>query len=131
MSFSSPLGGLIGNTNLIHAHPLRGRERTGTRELVPTNSSREIGFELMHRQSREKGSVATGTGVAQRPRVTELSNSPELLLWGRSRWVPQLPAQADGEWDFLEKLIGTVKAPVDWASEHDHYLYGSPPRHEQ
>jgi hypothetical protein len=29
-------------------------------------------------------------------------------------------------WDVLEALAGTVEAPSDWSSEHDHYLYGSP-----
>ncbi len=29
-------------------------------------------------------------------------------------------------WDVLEKLAGTVEAPPDWSSEHDHYLYGTP-----
>ncbi len=29
-------------------------------------------------------------------------------------------------WDVLEGLAGTVEAPHDWASEHDHYLYGTP-----
>jgi len=28
-------------------------------------------------------------------------------------------------WDVLERLAGTVDAPPDWASEHDHYLYGT------
>ena len=32
-------------------------------------------------------------------------------------------------WDILEKMIGTVDAPEDWAAEHDHYLYGTPKRH--
>jgi hypothetical protein len=31
----------------------------------------------------------------------------------------------------LEKLIGTVEAPSDWAAEHDHYLYGTPERDDQ
>lgn len=31
-------------------------------------------------------------------------------------------------WDVLEDLAGTVDAPQDWASEHDHYLYGTPKR---
>ena len=31
----------------------------------------------------------------------------------------------------LEKLIGTVEAPSDWAAEHDHYLYGTPRRADQ
>jgi hypothetical protein len=32
-------------------------------------------------------------------------------------------------WDILESLTGTVEAPPDWSSEHDHYLYGTP-RHQ-
>lgn len=32
-------------------------------------------------------------------------------------------------WDVLEALAGTVEAPQDWASDHDHYLYGTPKRH--
>lgn len=33
-------------------------------------------------------------------------------------------------WDILERLTGTVEGPEDWAAEHDHYLYGTPKRHE-
>ncbi len=33
-------------------------------------------------------------------------------------------------WDLLETLTGTIQAPPDWASEHDHYLYGTPKRGE-
>lgn len=33
-------------------------------------------------------------------------------------------------WDVLEKLAGTITAPEDWATEHDHYLYGAPKRQE-
>ncbi|MBE9012400.1 hypothetical protein IQ250_19565 [Pseudanabaenaceae cyanobacterium LEGE 13415] len=29
-------------------------------------------------------------------------------------------------WDVLESLMGTIEAPADWSSEHDHYLYGTP-----
>ena len=32
-------------------------------------------------------------------------------------------------WSVLEELVGTLEAPSDWASEHDHYLYGTP-KHE-
>ena len=28
-------------------------------------------------------------------------------------------------WDVLEAMTGTVEAPSDWSSEHDHYLYGT------
>ncbi len=31
-------------------------------------------------------------------------------------------------WDVLDELTGTVEAPSDWSSEHDHYLYGAPKR---
>ncbi|HEX8211541.1 MAG TPA: hypothetical protein VF584_15320 [Longimicrobium sp.] len=33
-----------------------------------------------------------------------------------------------GVWDLLEHAAGTVDMPADWASEHDHYLYGTPKR---
>lgn len=31
-------------------------------------------------------------------------------------------------WAILESLTGTVEAPADWSTEHDHYLYGTPKR---
>ena len=31
-------------------------------------------------------------------------------------------------WDVLDTLTGSVAAPPDWATEHDHYLYGAPKR---
>ena len=33
-------------------------------------------------------------------------------------------------WQSLEKMIGTIEAPRDWAAEHDHYLYGGPRTNE-
>ncbi len=36
---------------------------------------------------------------------------------------PQMTA-----WDVLDSLAGSVDAPADWASQHDHYLYGNPKR---
>jgi hypothetical protein len=38
------------------------------------------------------------------------------------------PLPAGGVWDLLEGAAGTVEMPADWASEHDHYLYGTPKR---
>jgi hypothetical protein len=39
---------------------------------------------------------------------------------------------SDGDvWKVLDSLTGTVEAPSDWASEHDHYLYGSPKRNRR
>jgi predicted RNase H-like HicB family nuclease len=29
-------------------------------------------------------------------------------------------------WDVLEALTGTIEAPSDWSSQHDHYLCGNP-----
>ena len=31
-------------------------------------------------------------------------------------------------WDVLERYAGSVDAPPDWSSEHDHYLYRTPKR---
>ncbi len=43
--------------------------------------------------------------------------------------VEQEPPLAEGGvWDLLEHAAGTVEMPADWASEHDHYLYGTPKR---
>ena len=33
-----------------------------------------------------------------------------------------------GAWDVLRSATGAVEMPADWASEHDHYLYGAPRR---
>ena len=38
---------------------------------------------------------------------------------------------ADGAWTVLESLTGTIQAPSDWSSEHDHYLYGIPKRQSE
>lgn len=38
------------------------------------------------------------------------------------------PLPEGGVWDLLEQVAGTVEMPSDWASEHDHYLYGTPKR---
>ena len=31
-------------------------------------------------------------------------------------------------WETLEVLTGVIEGPEDWATEHDHYLYGTPKR---
>ena len=33
-----------------------------------------------------------------------------------------------GAWDMLEQIAGTVETPEDWATKHDHYLYGTSKR---
>ena len=35
-------------------------------------------------------------------------------------------AAEEDVWNLLDDLVGTIEAPQDWASEHDHYLYGTP-----
>ncbi|NJK50078.1 antitoxin family protein [Candidatus Gracilibacteria bacterium] len=35
-------------------------------------------------------------------------------------------ASVGNAWDVLETFAGSVEAPEDWSSEHDHYLYGTP-----
>jgi hypothetical protein len=40
--------------------------------------------------------------------------------------VEENGAPSGNAWDVLEEFAGTVDAPSDWASEHDHYLYGIP-----
>lgn len=39
-----------------------------------------------------------------------------------------MPVAQENAWDVLEAMTGTVEAPSDWSSEHDHYLYGIPLR---
>jgi len=38
------------------------------------------------------------------------------------------PSIKGDAWDVLEAMTGTIEAPLDWSSEHDHYLYGTPKR---
>jgi hypothetical protein len=39
----------------------------------------------------------------------------------------ETPKSLEGNaWDVLERYAGTIEAPADWSSEHDHYLYGTP-----
>ena len=45
--------------------------------------------------------------------------------------VPVVDSEEGDVWDLLETLAGTVDAPSDWASEHDHYLYGTAKRHSE
>lgn len=43
--------------------------------------------------------------------------------------LEQQVSGAEGNaWDTLAGMAGSIEAPADWSSEHDHYLYGSPKR---
>jgi hypothetical protein len=39
--------------------------------------------------------------------------------------VEEQPAAGSDALAVLERLIGTIEAPSDWADKHDHYLYGT------
>lgn len=42
---------------------------------------------------------------------------------------PATQAEGEGDlFDLLDQLAGTLDMPEDWATEHDHYLYGTPKR---
>lgn len=38
------------------------------------------------------------------------------------------PGTGGGAWDLLRASAGALEMPADWASEHDHYLHGTPKR---
>ncbi len=44
--------------------------------------------------------------------------------------LDQSAAAGESAWDLLSQLAGTVEGPADWASETDHYLYGTPKRNQ-
>ena len=79
------------------------------------------------------GEFNEAIGTVTSRKVDELTNSrygiedPNAL----SVVLPHLPTrEAKTVWDILESLIGTIDGPIDWAAEHDHYLYGTPKRDE-
>jgi hypothetical protein len=41
---------------------------------------------------------------------------------------PAEPKSAGSFFDTVRDLIGSVEGPEDWASEHDHYIHGTPKR---
>jgi len=44
--------------------------------------------------------------------------------------VDQAAVPSESAWDLLSQFTGTVEGPADWASEVDHYLYGTPKRNQ-
>ncbi|MEC4983600.1 MAG: hypothetical protein SAJ37_00295 [Oscillatoria sp. PMC 1068.18] len=51
----------------------------------------------------------------------------KLLVETQQQKVPDSQV-SQSPWDTLEELAGTIEAPEDWSTEHDHYLYGTPKR---
>ena len=68
--------------------------------------------------------------IERLPADTTLNEIMETLekLEPGSTTEPEPPLAEGGVWDLLEHATGTVEMPADWASEHDHYLYGTPKR---
>jgi hypothetical protein len=66
--------------------------------------------------------------------VEEMNDLPANLQQQVLKFVVELRQHhlqtAENAWDVLESLTGTIEAPTDWSSEHDHYLYGSPKHQE-
>lgn len=65
----------------------------------------------------------TFDGQVFRPDMQPTDLEPNTRL--RIRIEPLLDQPQDA-WDVLESLMGTVKAPSDWAENHDKYLTGTP-----
>jgi hypothetical protein len=49
---------------------------------------------------------------------------------GSRKQTPNKDATQDA-WDVLDRLTGTVDAPEDWSTEHDHYITGAPKRQRE
>lgn len=59
--------------------------------------------------------------------MEELQHLEQVRMAGMEEG-PERPAPEGGAWDLLRSLTGALEMPPDWASEHDHYLYGTPKR---
>jgi hypothetical protein len=88
---------------------------------------------------REKGEPVTTKEKAIRviealPDDASLGDIVEELRQLEPEGVGELSEEHDrplpegGVWELLEHVAGTIEMPADWASEHDHYLYGTPKR---
>lgn len=66
--------------------------------------------------------------------IEEMNDLPDDLQQQVLQFVTTLRKQnsqsSSNAWDVLESLTGTVEAPADWSTEHDHYLYGTPKHQE-
>ena len=64
-------------------------------------------------------------------------DEPVELPIGKKLWVtveeaPMAPASnlsLKELFDRIESETGLMDGPVDWAAQHDHYLYGTPKKH--
>jgi hypothetical protein len=68
-------------------------------------------------------------GAVFRPvEPVDLAPNTSCVITILSQTPPSGPVE--DAWDGLERLSGTIEGPADWSAEHDHYLYGTPKRHE-
>ena len=72
---------------------------------------------------------------ARKPEIVTLEIEPDktehpwLKFAGMHKDNPLFTESLENEgnaWDVLEALTGTIEAPSDWSSQHDHYLCGNP-----
>ena len=72
---------------------------------------------------------------ARKPEIVTLEIEPDktehpwLKFAGMHKDNPLFTESLENEgnaWDVLEALTGTIEAPSDWSSQHNHYLYGTP-----
>ncbi|MHC5725888.1 MAG: hypothetical protein ACYTXY_17475 [Nostoc sp.] len=73
--------------------------------------------------------TVTFDGSVLRPDIPlDLEPNKRYVITIVSEDINSSETKAADVWDVLEDLTGTVDAPEDWASQHDHYLYGTPKR---
>lgn len=73
--------------------------------------------------------TVTFDGSVLRPDIPlDLEPNKRYVITIVSEEINPSETKATDVWDVLEDLTGTVDAPEDWASQHDHYLYGIPKR---
>jgi len=69
---------------------------------------------------------ATFDGTALHPDApVELVQGTRYRLIVEPLPIPNAEPNAENVWSLLAGAAGSIDAPPDWASEHDHYLYGS------
>jgi hypothetical protein len=58
-------------------------------------------------------------------RILQTGQGPNVPYGNEIKPTKHLVESTDA-WDAIKSLIGTIEGPTDWASQHDHYLYGTP-----
>ncbi|WP_143046507.1 hypothetical protein [Trichormus sp. NMC-1] len=62
---------------------------------------------------------------ARKPEIVTLEIEPSETKYPLME-VTEIRNNEGNDWDVLEALTGTIEAPSDWSSQHNHYLYGTP-----